>query len=33
VRLVLDDFRLLTGSGVLNGLDFVLRNAGPGRCS
>ena len=30
VRLVLDDFHLLTGSRVLHGVDFVLRNAGPG---
>jgi LuxR family maltose regulon positive regulatory protein len=30
VRLVLDDLHLLTGTGVLNGLDFLLRNVGPG---
>ena len=30
VTLVLDDFHLLTQPKVLNGLDFVLRNAGPG---
>ncbi len=30
VTLVLDDLHLLTGPPVLDGLDFVLRNAGPG---
>jgi len=30
VALVLDDLHLLTEPGVLEGLDFVLRNAGPG---
>ena len=30
VTLVLDDLHLLTEPGVLKGLDFVLRNAGPG---
>ena len=30
VTLVLDDFHLLTQPKVLNGLDFVLRNSGPG---
>jgi LuxR family maltose regulon positive regulatory protein len=30
VRLVLDNFQLLTDPGVLHGLDFVLRNVGPG---
>ena len=30
VTLVLDDFHLLTDPKVLDGLDFVLRNAGPG---
>jgi LuxR family transcriptional regulator, maltose regulon positive regulatory protein len=30
VRLVLDDFHLLGQQKVLNGLDFVLRNTGPG---
>ena len=30
VALVLDDLHLLTDPGVLKGLEFVLRNAGPG---
>ena len=30
VTLVLDDLHLLTDPGVLDGLDYVLRNAGPG---
>jgi LuxR family transcriptional regulator, maltose regulon positive regulatory protein len=30
VTLVLDDLHLLTDPGVLKGLDFVLRNVGPG---
>jgi LuxR family transcriptional regulator, maltose regulon positive regulatory protein len=30
VTLVLDDLHLLTGPRVLDGLDYVLRNAGPG---
>jgi len=30
VILVLDDFHVLTEPGVLKGLDFVLRNVGPG---
>ena len=30
VRLVIDDFHLLTEPRVLNGLDFLLKNAGPG---
>ena len=30
VTLVLDDLHLLTEPGILKGLDFVLRNAGPG---
>jgi LuxR family maltose regulon positive regulatory protein len=30
VRLVIDDFHLLTEPRVLNGLDFLLRNAGAG---
>ena len=30
VTLALDDLHLLTDSQVLDGLDFVLRNAGPG---
>ena len=30
VTLVLDDLHLLTEPGVLKGLDFVLRNVGPG---
>ncbi len=30
VVLVLDDFHVLTDPGVLKGLDFVLRNVGPG---
>jgi LuxR family transcriptional regulator, maltose regulon positive regulatory protein len=30
VTLVADDFHLLTGAKVLNGLDFLLRNAGAG---
>ena len=30
VRLVIDDFHLLTEPRVLDGLDFLLKNAGPG---
>jgi LuxR family transcriptional regulator, maltose regulon positive regulatory protein len=30
VRLVLDDLHVLTGPGLAAGLDFVLRNVGPG---
>ena len=30
VTLVLDDLHLLTEPKVLDGLDYVLRNAGPG---
>ena len=30
MTLVLDDLHLLTGPGVLDGLDYVLRNAGAG---
>jgi len=30
VRLVIDDLHLLTDTKVLDGLDYVLRNAGPG---